>query len=172
MLKFILRRLLLLIPILIGLSFLLFVWVRALPGGPATALLGERATPERVAQVNAAYGFDKPVLEQYVKYLGRVARLEFGQSITLRKDITDELFRRFPATIELADGRDDLRHLRRCPARLRGRQARALLGRQHRRHRLAGRRVDPRLLPRADPEVDLRAATRLVPDHRPARPHP
>lgn len=102
MLKFILRRLLLLIPILIGLSFLLFIWVRALPGGPATALLGERATPERVAQVNAAYGFDKPVLEQYVKYLGRVARLEFGQSITLRKDITDELFRRFPATIELA----------------------------------------------------------------------
>ncbi len=102
MLKFILRRLLLLIPILIGLSFLLFVWVRALPGGPATALLGERATPERVAQVNAAYGFDKPVLEQYVKYLGRVARLEFGQSITLRKDVTDELFRRFPATIELA----------------------------------------------------------------------
>lgn len=102
MLKFILRRLLLLIPILIGLSFLLFIWVRALPGGPATALLGERATPERVAQVNAAYGFDKPVLEQYVKYLGRVSRLEFGQSITLRKDVTSELFRRFPATIELS----------------------------------------------------------------------
>lgn len=102
MLKFVLRRLLLLIPILLGLSFLLFFWVRALPGGPATALLGERATPERVAQVNALYGFDKPVLEQYIKYLGRVVRLEFGQSITLRKDVTDELFRRFPATIELA----------------------------------------------------------------------
>jgi len=102
MFKFIVRRLLLLIPILLGLSFLLFIWVRALPGGPATALLGERATPERVAQVNAAYGFDKPVLEQYVKYLGRILRFEFGQSITLRKDVTDELLRRFPATVELA----------------------------------------------------------------------
>jgi peptide/nickel transport system permease protein len=101
MLKFVIRRLFLLIPILLGLSFLLFIWVRALPGGPATALLGERATPERVAQVNRLYGFDKPVVEQYFKYLNRIVHLDFGQSITLRKDVTDEMLRRFPATVEL-----------------------------------------------------------------------
>lgn len=102
MFKFILRRLLLLIPILLGLSFLLFVWVRALPGGPATALLGERATPERIAEVNRLYGFDQPVLEQYLRYLARIVRFDFGQSITLRRDVTEEMIRRFPATIELS----------------------------------------------------------------------
>ncbi|HNJ97505.1 MAG TPA: ABC transporter permease [Ilumatobacteraceae bacterium] len=102
MIKFVIRRLLLLIPILLGLSFLLFMWVRALPGGPATALLGERASPERIAQVNRLYGFDKPVIEQYFKYLGRIVRFDFGQSITLRKDVTAEMLRRFPATVELS----------------------------------------------------------------------
>ncbi len=102
MLKFALRRLLLLVPILFGLSLLLFVWVRALPGGPATALLGERSTPERVAQINRLYGFDRPLVSQYFSYMKRVIRLDFGQSITLRRDITKEMFRRFPATVELS----------------------------------------------------------------------
>ena len=73
MLRLIGKRLLLLIPTLFGLSVLLFVWVRSLPGGPATALLGDRATPEAVARVNAAYGFDKPLLEQYLTYMGPVS---------------------------------------------------------------------------------------------------
>ena len=102
MAKFIIRRLLLLIPILFGLSLLLFVWVRALPGGPATALLGEKATPARIAEVNKSYGFDRPLLAQYTTYMNKVVRLDFGQSIALRRDVTDEIFRRFPATIELA----------------------------------------------------------------------
>jgi len=51
MLRYIVRRLLLLVPILIGVSLLVFVWIRALPGSPAQALLGERATPESIAQV-------------------------------------------------------------------------------------------------------------------------
>ncbi|CAB4795663.1 MAG: ABC transporter permease subunit [Actinobacteria bacterium] len=102
MIRFVVRRLLLLIPILFGLSILLFIWVRALPGGPATALLGERATPERIAQINKAYGFDKPMITQYLTYMKRVVRFDFGQSITLRKDVTAELVRRFPATIELS----------------------------------------------------------------------
>ena len=102
MIRFIVRRLLLLIPILFGLSILLFIWVRALPGGPATALLGERATPERIAQINKAYGFDKPLITQYLTYLKKVVYFDFGQSITLRKNVTAELLRRFPATIELS----------------------------------------------------------------------
>ncbi|MCU1401340.1 MAG: transporter permease [Acidimicrobiales bacterium] len=102
MVKFIVRRLLLLVPILFGLSLLLFVWVRALPGGPATALLGEKATPARIAEVNKSYGFDRPVLTQYLTYMKKVIHLDFGQSIALRRDVTDEILRRFPATISLA----------------------------------------------------------------------
>jgi peptide/nickel transport system permease protein len=102
MLRFVIRRLLLLIPILFGLSILLFIWVRALPGGPETALLGERATPERIAEVRRNYGFDRPLLSQYWTYLRRIVQLDFGQSITLRRDVTTELFNKFPATVELA----------------------------------------------------------------------
>ena len=64
MLKFVVRRLLLLIPILIALSIIVFFWIRALPGGPAEALLGERATPEAIEQIRDQYGLDKPVYVQ------------------------------------------------------------------------------------------------------------
>ena len=102
MLRLIGKRLLLLIPTLFGLSVLLFVWVRSLPGGPATALLGDRATPEAVARVNAAYGFDKPLLEQYVTYMGRLLRGDFGTSIMTNRPVVEEFADRFPATLELS----------------------------------------------------------------------
>lgn len=102
MLKFVVRRVLLLVPILFGLSILVFLFVRALPGGPATALLGENATPERVAQVKAAYGLDRPVYEQYLAYMERAVQLDFGTSITTRQPVIEEIARRFPATVELA----------------------------------------------------------------------
>ena len=102
MLKFAVRRLLLLIPILLGLSILVFVFVRALPGGPETALLGERATPERTAAVRVAYGLDRPVYVQYVSYMGQVVRGDFGVSIMTQQPVSEEIRRKFPATIELA----------------------------------------------------------------------
>ena len=102
MLKFAVRRLLLLVPILLGLSILVFFWIRALPGGPAQALLGERATPENIAQIERQYGLDQPVHVQYLKYIQRTARFDLGTSITSRRAVTDELAERFPATIELA----------------------------------------------------------------------
>ncbi|WP_380168143.1 ABC transporter permease [Jannaschia sp. R86511] len=102
MLRFVVRRLLLLVPILLGLSLLLFTWVRALPGGPAQALLGERATPEAVAELERLYGFDRPVIEQYFAYMGRVLQGDLGVSTTTRQPVTEELVRLFPATIELA----------------------------------------------------------------------
>jgi peptide/nickel transport system permease protein len=105
MLRFIVRRLLLLVPILIGLSILVFVFLRALPGSPAYALLGDRATPEAVRQINRQYGLDKPIYVQYWKYTKNVL-LEFdlGTSSQTRQLVTDELKRRFPATVELALG--------------------------------------------------------------------
>jgi len=95
------KRLALVVPTLFGLSILLFVWVRSLPGGPASALLGERSTPERIAEVNAAYGFDKPIIEQYFTYLGRLLTGNFGVSIQTGRPVLDEFANRFPATIEL-----------------------------------------------------------------------
>ena len=102
MLRFVVRRLLLLIPILIGLSILVFLWIRALPGSPATTLLGERATPEAVAAINEQLGLNKPVYVQYFDYLGNVVQLDFGDSVTSRRSVTEEFTQRFPATIELA----------------------------------------------------------------------
>ena len=102
MLRFAVRRLLLLIPILLGLSVLVFLFVRALPGGPEQALLGERATPERIAEVRETYGLDRPVHEQYLSYMGRVAQGDLGVSSTSQQPVTDEIARRFPGTVELA----------------------------------------------------------------------
>jgi peptide/nickel transport system permease protein len=103
MLRFVVRRLLLLIPILLGLSILLFVWVRALPGGPAESILGERATPEAIEQIEEVYGLDRPIHIQYLKYLERlVIDRDLGISIASRRPVTEEIGRRFPATIELA----------------------------------------------------------------------
>lgn len=102
MLRFVVRRLFLLIPILIGLSLLVFFWIRALPGSPAEALLGERATPESIAQARDQYGLDDPLYMQYWRYVQTIASGDLGTSIVSHRPITEELRERFPATIELA----------------------------------------------------------------------
>jgi peptide/nickel transport system permease protein len=101
-LRFVVRRLLLLVPILIGLSILVFLWIRALPGGPAQALLGERATAEQVAQIEREYGLDQPIHEQYWRFVKKVWGLDFGTSTYSRQPVTEEIKLRFPATVELA----------------------------------------------------------------------
>ena len=103
MLRFVVRRLLLLVPILLGLSILVFLWVRALPGDPASALLGERATEQTIEQVREQYGLDRPIHVQYLSYLRLVVvDRDLGTSITSRRPVTEEISRRFPATVELA----------------------------------------------------------------------
>lgn len=102
MLRFTVRRLILLIPILLGLSILVFFWVRNLPGGPAEALLGERATPEAVAQIERQYGLDQPLPVQYWRYLKSTLQGEFGVSTKTRRPVIEEFRQRFPATVELA----------------------------------------------------------------------
>lgn len=100
--RVILARLALLIPTLFGLSILLFLWVRALPGGPATALLGERGTPESIAQLNELYGFDRPILGQYLSWIGQLLQGNFGTSTRTQVPVLEEFLQRFPATIELS----------------------------------------------------------------------
>jgi peptide/nickel transport system permease protein len=102
MLKYILRRLIYTIPILFGLSILVFLFVRALPGGPAIALLGERATQESVEQIEEELGLDRPLPVQYLSYLKNLLSGDLGASVSTRRPVTDELKQRFPATFELA----------------------------------------------------------------------
>ncbi len=102
MARFIVRRLLLLIPILFGLSLLLFLWVRALPGSPVDSLLGERATPGARERFERAYGLDRPLWRQYLAYVQRAGQLDLGTSVRSNRPVLTEFWERFPATIELS----------------------------------------------------------------------
>ena len=102
MLRYLVRRLLLLVPILLGVSLLIFFWIRALPGSPAESLLGERATPALVQAYRHRYGLDQPVYKQYWAYLKTTAQGDLGVSVASRRTITAEIKARFPATVELA----------------------------------------------------------------------
>jgi peptide/nickel transport system permease protein len=102
LLRFIVRRLLLLVPILIGVSILVFVWIRALPGSPAESLLGERATPATIERLKHSYGLDQSIFVQYEKYMESTLKGDLGYSIASRRPVTEELRHRFPATVELA----------------------------------------------------------------------
>jgi peptide/nickel transport system permease protein len=102
MLRFALRRLALMVPTLFGLSILLFVWVRALPGDPARSLLGQRATPEAIDRVNEAYGFNEPLLQQYFSYIGALLQGDLGTSIDVKEPVLTAFWDKLPATIELS----------------------------------------------------------------------
>ena len=102
MLKYLARRLLLVIPVLFITSVLVFLFIRALPGGPAIALLGERATPEAVEAFERAQGLDRPLYEQYGGYLRNLLSGDLGVSVRSRQPVINELLMRFPATAELS----------------------------------------------------------------------
>ena len=103
MLRYIARRLLQMIGVMLALSVLVFVWLRALPGGPVDALLGERATPQRVAELRRTLGMDQPVWVQYVKFLNNAVHGDFGVSSAVQPgtDAMHVFLTRAPATIEL-----------------------------------------------------------------------
>ena len=101
MARFVVRRLLLLVPILLGVSLLLFFWIRALPGTPAQAILGERATPAAIERFNRQYGLNRPLPVQYWAYLKTTAQGDLGTSVASRRPVRTEIKERFPATIEL-----------------------------------------------------------------------
>lgn len=102
MLRFVVRRLLQVIPTLLVLSVLAFAWWRALPGGPAAALLGDRATPERTAELDRALGLDQPLPGQYGQFVGRVLTGDFGTSTITGEPVVAEIGRALPATVELS----------------------------------------------------------------------
>jgi peptide/nickel transport system permease protein len=100
-LKLIARRLLLMIPVLFGVSIISFCLTRVLPGSPVDQIAGPMATEEVRAEVIRYYGLDQPLWRQYVTYLGNAVRGDFGTSFITSRSVATELGRYFPATLEL-----------------------------------------------------------------------
>jgi peptide/nickel transport system permease protein len=103
-LRFIVRRVLGAIPVLFGLSVILFMFLRLLPGDPAIAILGQHATPELIAQIHEALGLDKPLYIQYIDYIGQLLQGNLGSSIIDNRTVADMFALRFPVTVELTIG--------------------------------------------------------------------
>jgi peptide/nickel transport system permease protein len=99
---YILKRLLLAIPVLFGLTVIVFLIMAMIPGDPATAILGSYATPENVAKLNRDLGLDKSLIEQYFVWTGNLLQGDFGRSYTLNRPVIDEVLERFNATLILA----------------------------------------------------------------------
>ncbi len=104
MLRFILRRLIQMVGVVLVLSLLVFLWLRSLPGGTVSAMLGERATPARRAALERSLGLDQPVYTQYWQFLKRAATGQFGSStgVLPGTDAMTIFLQRFPATVELS----------------------------------------------------------------------
>ncbi len=118
MFRYILRRLISVLPTLLGVVFVIFMFQRLLPGDPAVAMLGEHATKDNVARIREQLGLNRPVFldrdalargnlagffdSQFIRYMGRLIRLDLGDSIHRRIPVAETLALRFPATVELA----------------------------------------------------------------------
>jgi ABC-type dipeptide/oligopeptide/nickel transport system permease component len=102
MLQYTLRRLLLIVPVIVGVLVIVFVAVRLVPGDPATVYLGPEGTPAERERITRLLGLDRPVPVQFALYAYRALQGDFGRSIFLRTDVTRLIRTTFPATLELA----------------------------------------------------------------------
>lgn len=98
---FILRRLLMIAPILLGLLLLTFAMLRFAPGDPAAAIAGDNATPEQIAAIRTGLGLDEPLLTQFAAYAVRAAQGDFGVSAYSSRPVGLDIAQRLPATLEL-----------------------------------------------------------------------
>jgi len=96
------RRLLLLVPTLVGVATLVFAFLHLVPGDPVEIMLGESAAPADVAALRHELGLDRPLAVEYVRFLGRAAHGDLGRSIAYRMPVADVIASRYPATLELA----------------------------------------------------------------------
>ena len=159
MLRFILRRGILVLPSLLGLLVITFLLIHAVPSDPAVAMAGDAATPEQIARLRTQYGLDLPIWQQFGIYLQKVAHLDFGESAFSKRPVTLDILQRLPATLTLIFFSMlisvllgvPLGRLPRCPASPgaarrhpvagRARHHRALHARRRARHAAAGFRL-------------------------------
>jgi len=90
------------VPVLIGITIIVFVILSLIPGDPATAILGSYATPENVARLNSQLGLDRPLVQRYFIWLGNLLQGDLGRSFSLNRPVIDEILERFNATLILS----------------------------------------------------------------------
>ena len=90
------------VPVLLGITIIVFVILSMIPGDPATAILGSYATPENVARLNAQLGLDRPLVQRYFIWLGNLLQGDLGRSFSLNRPVIDEILERFNATLILS----------------------------------------------------------------------
>lgn len=100
--RYIAKRLLLMIPVIIGISFIIFSIMSFMPGNPARLLLGEKATATAIEALNEEMGLNDPFIIRYVHYMGDVLTGNFGTSYRTGMPVVEEIVRRFPTTLKLA----------------------------------------------------------------------
>lgn len=100
--SYILKRLLSAVPVLLGITVIVFLIMAMIPGDPATAILGSYATPENVERLNRHLGLDRPLWQRYFIWLGNLLQGDFGRSFALNRPVLDEILDRFSATLILA----------------------------------------------------------------------
>ena len=128
MIRFLFRRIVLTLPTFVALMFVTFVAIRLVPGDPVEVRVGEHGiSPERLAQFRHQLGLDQPVWRQFLDYVWRLLHGDFGTSVVTNQKVLTEFFTLFPATLELARLRHDLRDRHRHPGR-RDRRGEARLG--------------------------------------------
>ena len=99
--KFILKRLVMMIPVLIGVTLLVYMILHFAPGDPAKVILGEQATPEQIEELREQLGLNDPVLVQYANYIINLVQGDMGMSYKTKGPVSDEVFNRFPNTMKL-----------------------------------------------------------------------
>src|SRR5712692_9436450 len=102
MFRYILRRLVMGIPVLFGVSIGVFLMLQFVPGDPATVLAGDTASPQAIEQIRVELGLDQPLPIQYVRFLERLLQGSLGKSTRTHREVMTEILDRFPYTLMLA----------------------------------------------------------------------
>jgi peptide/nickel transport system permease protein len=102
MTRYIFFRMITALPVLLGISLIVFIILALIPGDPATAILGSYATPENVARLNESLGLNQPLFQRYFIWLGNLLQGDFGRSYALNRPVIDEILERFHATLILS----------------------------------------------------------------------
>ena len=102
MTRYLILRILAAVPVLLGITLVVFVILSLIPGDPAMAILGSYSTPENVARLNQQLGLDRPLFQRYFIWLGNILQGDFGRSFALNRPVIDEIIERFHATLILS----------------------------------------------------------------------
>ncbi len=102
MTRYVIRRLILLVPVLIGVTFLVFMITNLAPGDPVLVILGPEYNPQTAAQIRVDLGLDRPLVEQYLRWLSRAVRLDLGKDFITRVSVAEQIKTRLPTTVLLS----------------------------------------------------------------------